>query len=86
TGNGSLDAVQAAIRAVCPDLVYTFEDYEQHALEEESNARAASYVRLSDADGKPIWGVGIHCDITTASVNALLSAVNRVMQESEVSA
>ena len=77
-GNGSLDAVRAALKQVKPDLNYHFNDYEQHALEDESDARAASYVRITGADDTPVWGVGIHNDIAMASVFALISAVNRL--------
>ena len=76
-GNGSLDAVRRAVQKAMPQLAFRFESYFQHALEMDSNARAAAYVKVSDKDGKPFWGVGIHNDITTASALALLSAVNR---------
>jgi len=76
-GNGSLDAVSQALRQANPGLVFRFEDYIQHALEVESDSRAAAYVKISDSGGKPFWGVGVHNDITIASVLALISAVNR---------
>jgi len=76
-GNGSLDAVSQALRQANPGLTFRFEDYVQHALEGESSSRAAAYVKISDKDGKPFWGVGVHNDITIASVLALISAVNR---------
>ena len=79
-GNGSLDAVSAALRRVHPELYFRFEDYAQHAIEGESDARAAAYVKISDAGGKIYWGVGVHNDITTASVLALISAVNRELE------
>ncbi|MCL2562436.1 MAG: 2-isopropylmalate synthase [Oscillospiraceae bacterium] len=80
TGNGSLDAVSSALRKAHPELEFRFDDYTQHALEGESDARAAAYVKISDATGKPFWGVGVHHDITTASVLALISAVNRELE------
>ena len=76
SGNGSLDAVSSALRLALPDLAFRFEDYMQHAIEGESDARAAAYVNISDQSGKPYWGVGIHHDIATASVLALIGAVN----------
>ena len=78
-GNGSLDAVSSALRKAHPQLEFRFDDYAQHALEGESDARAAAYVKISDAHNKPFWGVGVHHDITMASVRALISAVNREM-------
>ncbi|MCL2580088.1 MAG: 2-isopropylmalate synthase [Oscillospiraceae bacterium] len=76
-GNGSLDAVSRALRGADLQLIFKFEDYYQHALETESDARAAAYVKISDKDGKSYWGIGVHNDITTASTYALISAINR---------
>ena len=54
-----------------------FVTYEEHALESESNARAAAYVAMKDKSGSVYWGVGVHNDIIYASLNALMSAINR---------
>jgi 2-isopropylmalate synthase len=78
-GNGSLDAVRSALGALQSLPKFHFDNYVQHALESESSARAATYVKISDHNGVPFWGVGIHNDITRASVSALLSAVNRYL-------
>jgi len=80
TGNGSLDAVSQALRQVHPELSFRFEDYIQHAIEMESDARAATYVKISNRAGKAYWGLGVHHDIPTASVLALISTVNRELE------
>jgi len=80
TGNGSLDAVSSALRKAKLQPAFRFDDYAQHALGGESDARAAAYVKLSDGEGKSFWGVGLHNDITRASVLALISAVNRKLE------
>ena len=77
TGNGRLDSVTNALRKGPYELVYDFITYSEHALESESSSRAASYVAIKDKNGETFWGVGIHNDIIYASVNALVSAVNR---------
>lgn len=77
TGNGPLDAVSRALRMAHCKLDFTFEDYSEHALEMDSDSKAAAYVRISDHNGNDYWGVGIHEDITLASVYALVSAINR---------
>ena len=41
-----------------------------------SDARAAAYLECVTPSGETIWGVGIHSDIATASVRAVLSAAN----------
>ena len=76
-GSGRLDCVSNAIKKAT-GRSYVLESYVQHAIEEKSNSKAASYVCIV-ADGKPYWGTGIHTDIMTASVWALMSAVNRML-------
>lgn len=44
------------------------------------DAKAAAYIECEIGEGedaKTLWGVGIHPDITTASLHALISACNR---------
>ena len=77
-GNGRLDAVSNALKKVIGD-VYFLESYTEHALEVTSGANAASYVGLKDRSGRMEWGTGIASDIIVSSVNALVSAVNRIL-------
>ena len=74
-GNGGLDSVS---NALCKFLGKNFEvmEYEQHALTEGSHAKAISYVSVKDSNGKIFWGAGIHEDIMTSSIEALVSAIN----------
>lgn len=76
-GNGRLDAITNALRKGPYNVEYDFITYEEHALEGESNSRAAAYVAIADKAGNKYWGVGIHNDIIYASVRALMSAINR---------
>ncbi len=77
TGNGRLDCVSTAIKQVT-GRSYVLESYVEHALEEKSSSKAASYVGIVE-NGKTHWGVGIHSDIMTSSILALVSAVNRMI-------
>lgn len=77
TGNGRLDCVSNAIKKAI-GKEYVLESYVEHALEEKSTSKAASYVCIA-LDGKTYWGTGIHSDIMTSSVKALVSAVNRLL-------
>ncbi|MEA4922901.1 MAG: 2-isopropylmalate synthase [Eubacteriaceae bacterium] len=79
-GNGRLDAVSNALRKAPYTFSYDFVTYSEHALESESDSRAAAYVAISDSNGWVYWGVGLHDDIIYASVNALVSAINRMNQ------
>ncbi|MBO5481200.1 MAG: 2-isopropylmalate synthase [Clostridia bacterium] len=76
-GNGRLDCVSSAIQQVTGKS-FTLEQYVEHALEEKSDSKAASYICISE-NGNSVWGVGIHTDIMTSSVKALVSAVNRLL-------
>jgi 2-isopropylmalate synthase len=51
-------------------------DYHEHALGSGEDAKAAAYVE-ADVDGEPVWGVAIHSSIVTASLRAVVNAVNR---------
>ena len=76
-GNGRLDCVSNAIKQVI-GREYTLESYVEHALEERSSSKAASYVSIVEK-GKTYWGTGIHTDIMLSSIWALVSAVNRML-------
>src|SRR5215470_9969522 len=73
-GNGPISAFCAALASVGIDVRVL--DYAEHALTEGTDAQAAAYVEV--ATGKQVlWGVGIDTNTATASMRAILSAVNR---------
>ena len=51
-------------------------DYHEHALSAAADATAAAYIE-ADVDDEPVWGVGLHPSIVSASLRALVNAVNR---------
>ncbi|MFO7960853.1 MAG: 2-isopropylmalate synthase [Nitriliruptoraceae bacterium] len=51
-------------------------DYAEHAMSAGDDATAASYIEC-DIAGTTLWGVGVDPNIVTASLQAILSAVNR---------
>jgi 2-isopropylmalate synthase len=73
-GNGPLAAFVDAIGAVGFDVSVL--DYSEHAMSSGEEAQAAAYVEAS-VSGRTVWGVGIANSITTASLRAVVSAVNR---------
>jgi 2-isopropylmalate synthase len=73
-GNGPLAAFVDALGAIGIDVSVL--DYSEHALSAGEEAQAAAYVEAS-VGGKTVWGVGIATSITTASLRAVVSAVNR---------
>jgi 2-isopropylmalate synthase len=73
-GNGPLAAFIDALSGVGFDVAVL--DYSEHAMSAGDDAQAAAYVEAS-VDGKIVWGVGIAPSITTASLRAVVSALNR---------
>ncbi|MEV0298796.1 2-isopropylmalate synthase [Nocardia sp. NPDC050710] len=74
SGNGPLAAFVDAIATVGFDVRVL--DYSEHAMSAGDDAQAAAYVECAIGD-KVLWGVGIATSITTASLRAVVSAVNR---------
>ncbi|MGJ6979562.1 2-isopropylmalate synthase [Aestuariimicrobium soli] len=80
-GNGPLSAFIDAIaeRGVQVRVL----DYSEHALTTGGDAQAAAYVEAEIGEGdeaQVLWGVGIDSDIVTASIKAVLSALNRAVR------
>ncbi|KAB2386363.1 2-isopropylmalate synthase [Actinomadura montaniterrae] len=74
-GNGPVSAFEDALASVGVGVRVL--DYAEHAMSAGGDARAAAYVEC-DVNGTTVWGVGIDGNIVTASLKAMLSAVNRV--------
>ncbi len=77
SGNGRLNTVVKAIKTLLNRDIHVL-TYEEHALNTGSESQAIAYVGVYGDDKKVFWGAGIDNDITDASMNALLSAVNRL--------
>lgn len=77
-GNGQLDAAADALKRAF-DLDFTIADYTEHALDSGSNSRACAYVGVNGASGKLSYGAGIDTDIMSASIKALIGAVNKLL-------
>jgi len=77
-GNGPIDAfVNALTQQLRVDL--RFLDYAEHALSSGGDASAAAYVECA-VNGRVLWGVGMDANIVTASLKAVVSAVNRALR------
>jgi 2-isopropylmalate synthase len=87
-GNGPIAAFVDALGQLADDEVsrgsVLFEnrndirvlDYHEHALSSGGDAYAAAYVECAVGD-QILWGVGVDANIVTASLKAVISAVNR---------
>ena len=75
-GNGPIAAFVDALKDA--GIVVELTDYTEHALGEGADAKAAAYVEARVNGGKTRWGVGLDANIVTASLRAVVSAVNRI--------
>lgn len=74
-GNG---AISAFINAL--NMPIEFMDYAEHAIGSGENTKAASYVELRLDGSQSGYGVALHKDIVTSSFLAVVSAINRHLQ------
>ena len=79
-GNGPLDAFNNALKNTF-DIDVDIADYSEHALERGATSKAAAYIAIKDRQGGICWGCGVSTNISTASIKAMVSAVNRMYKE-----
>jgi 2-isopropylmalate synthase len=75
-GNGPIAAFVEAINGLEHNFDVRVLDYAEHALSAGGDAQAAAYVECAVRD-QVLWGVGVDANIVTASLKAVISAVNR---------
>ena len=78
SGNGPIAALVEALRAAASGSRCSVRDYHEHAMAASARATAAAYVE-ADVDDDAVWGVGLHPSIVTASLRAVVNAVNRAL-------
>jgi 2-isopropylmalate synthase len=80
-GKGPLEALVAGL-PVSVEIM----DYHEHSIGSGTNAKAAAYVEIRLDNGRPLHGIGIDENLTTASFRALFSALNRALRQAEAQA
>ena len=75
SGSGSLSAFVSGLEALI-GLELRVLDYHEQAKGTGRDAVAVTFVEMQ-IDGEELWGCGVHADITTSSMRAVVSAVNR---------
>ena len=75
-GNGPIDACKNALMKNY-DNEFTLSSYAEHSCGDKSSTKAVAYIEIQSKEILSCFGVGIDSDITTASVKALFSALNR---------
>ena len=73
-GNGPIAAFVAALHTHGVEVRVL--DYQEHAMSAGGDAQAAAFLECQVGE-KILWGVGIDPSIVTASLKAIISAVNR---------
>jgi 2-isopropylmalate synthase len=73
-GSGPIDAMVAAI-----GLPFDVLSYEEHSRGQGSGAMAVSYIEITTRSRRTLFGAGMHSNIITASLLAVISAVNRAI-------
>jgi 2-isopropylmalate synthase len=79
-GSGPIDALVAAI-----GLPFDVLSYEEHSRGQGSGATAVSYIEITTRSRRTLFGAGMHSNIITASLLAVLSAVNRAIASGALS-
>ena len=77
TGNGPIAALTDALAREC-GISLRVVDYVEHAVGAGSDASAVAYIEAAGENGAAVWGVGLHSNILTASLRAVVSAANRL--------
>ena len=77
SGNGPIAAFVDALAGIGFDVRVL--DYHEHAMSAGDDARAAAYVECAVEDNV-LWGVGVDSSIVSASLKAVVSAVNRALR------
>ena len=76
-GNGPIAAFVHGIEARF-GIEVEVREYHEHAMSKGEDATAAAYVE-ADVDDEAFWGVGIHSSTVTASLRAVVNAINRAL-------
>jgi 2-isopropylmalate synthase len=74
-GSGPIDAIVKAI-----GLDFDVLSYEEHSRGQGSAAQAVSYIEITTRSRRTLFGAGMHSNIITASLLAVISAVNRAIR------
>jgi len=80
-GNGPIAALVSILAELGVEVAVR--DYAEHAMSSGDDAVAAAYVDC-EIGGRHLWGVGIDANIATASLKAVISAVNRAIRDNGV--
>src|SRR5260221_9148551 len=79
-GNGPVDAFVQALREGAGFDIHV-QNYHEHGVGSGEDAEAVAYVQLRIGTERTVYGVGFDSNIVTATLRAVVSAVNRGFQQ-----
>ncbi len=79
-GNGPIAAFVNALETIGRKN-FQLVNYTEHSLGEGDDAKAAAYIQIKTDRGLSYFGAGIDTNIETASIRAILSALNRAASQ-----
>jgi 2-isopropylmalate synthase len=80
-GTGPIDGFMNAM-SIYLGVDISVNDYSEHSLQHGSNAAAIAYVEMNTPKGK-LFGAGINTNIVAASLEAIVSAINRMIEDGQ---
>jgi 2-isopropylmalate synthase len=83
SGNGPIDAFVGAMNARF-GLGVKVADYQEQSISEGASATAMAFVEIQFGASEAVFGVGTNPNIVTASLDAILCAVNRAVRLGKV--
>lgn len=80
-GNGPINAAVHALQHAGIDIeVRSYEERSMLPIGDDGNAEACAFIEIAGRQGGELYGVGMDSNIVTASLKAMLSAINRLGQ------
>ena len=78
-GNGPIDAFVGAMNKEFGLDLYVV-DYQEQAISKGASASAMAFIEIQFGESESVFGAGMNPNIVTASLDAILSAVNRALK------
>jgi 2-isopropylmalate synthase len=78
-GNGPIDALVDALGLRCDVL-----SFEERSMGSGSDARAVAFIEITTPSRVTLFGCGVHTNTVSASLLAVLSAVNRALGQGAI--
>jgi len=82
-GNGPIDAFVGAMNEKF-DLALRIVNYQEQSMDEGASSTAMAFVEIQFGKSESVFGVGMNSNVVKASLDAILSAINRALRQGKV--